>query len=1019
VSACCQLALLSCSTRADSTAAAQADYSGQFTHSSLVPVKAFVARDTLHSQIYTQLGAHATYASTRMLAVWGLGGVGKTQLVLDYVRQHRTEYKATFWIEAGRKESLERDIVRLYETLFGLVAAADAETVSVEEALTRVKSWFSGRQGPWLMVFDGADAIEDSITSGYVDIQHFIPDVASLHVIVTSRSSAAGDMMQQEGVRVGEMEEVQAVELFYCYSRLPREDAEIRDQVTIIVRELGCLALAVTLAAAHVGRTPRLQSDIKGYLSEYRQWRRELLERKPEKLVHQYSESVLTTWETSYRAVAEQCPEGSVLMTMLSCLSFDDIFLGLFSIDEQVKDTGRTEDEVDSDSASWRNLLSPGQRLDRYMIEECFRVLQKYSLVQWKADQQSYTMHKLVHAWSFDRLTGDEQRKISQVAFKLILEVVRAVKDSKGAKDKLRVVPHVMASFAALGGESGGWEEVTEGLLDNLEEVGLFLQEVGKSSDQRAVQEVVLEKRRQILGGEHPDTITAMANLANTLEGQGYLTKAAIMKKEVLEKRRRILGEEHPFTISATNELAVTLRGQGQLNKPIEMFEEVLRKRRRILGEEHPLTISAMNELTVTARDKFRLDELFREERRERRQLYGYDHPNSYVASTYGDQVRWDAAEELQMQVMMERKRVLGEEHLDTLTSMSDEQDDQTSTTETFSTPWSDQERSTNPTSLSYEAAADTEQIAESRSSMTFFNYQKPAVGPDDRHDDIQTVKSVPDDIQSLVESTSGAGNYRQAAVNYIVKMFTSDVELLALYQEATERISGVKFVKSHERLLKKFFLDLGSERHSPSQALAVGFLRARSKRTQISSGIRNLVMPSDNTIREKISVLLKQDKDHLFLVNRFLDESDFRAQPTPTNTAAEVSDGNLGIELPVSSHADTTSKESDDSDEDEEDDDRSDDGPEAEIGGDNALSKLEATGEFLTSGRPFSLYKENLRRFLHPAPTSPEQPFSNHSEGDSRDVTDSSSLEVQASDTTQLMHNEESPKEELPTSEK
>ena len=47
----------------------------------------------------------------RMLAVWGLGGAGKTQLVLNYLRRHRTEYKATFWIEAGRKELVKRDFV--------------------------------------------------------------------------------------------------------------------------------------------------------------------------------------------------------------------------------------------------------------------------------------------------------------------------------------------------------------------------------------------------------------------------------------------------------------------------------------------------------------------------------------------------------------------------------------------------------------------------------------------------------------------------------------------------------------------------------------------------------------------------------------------------------------------------------------------------------------------------------------------------------------------------------------------
>jgi len=95
--------------------------------------------------------------------------------------------------------------------------------------------------------------------------------------------------------------------------------------------------MAVSLAGTYVGRTRRLQSDIKSYLPEYRQRRRELLLRMAESLIHQYSESVLTTWETSYQAVADQRPETSVLMTMLSFLSFDDIFLRLFGVGKQAK----------------------------------------------------------------------------------------------------------------------------------------------------------------------------------------------------------------------------------------------------------------------------------------------------------------------------------------------------------------------------------------------------------------------------------------------------------------------------------------------------------------------------------------------------------------------------------------------------------------------------------------------------------------------------------------------------------
>ncbi|KAH8782071.1 hypothetical protein BGZ57DRAFT_926059 [Hyaloscypha finlandica] len=320
--------------------------------------------------------------------------------------------------------------------------------------------------------------------------------------------------------------------------------------------------------------------------------------------------------------------------------------------------------------------------------------------------------------------------------------------------------------------------------------------------------------------------------------------------------------------------------------------------------------------------------------------------------------------------------------------SPPNEQDEQASTAGTFTTLFSDQAGSTNPSSMSCEAVADTEQVIEGRSSMTFFNYKNLAIEhkPGEKYDDIQSVKSIPDDIESLVESNSGMANYRQAAVNYIVKMFTSDPELLALYQEATQSMDEAKFVRNHRRLLKTFFLDLRSEGRSPSQTLAVGFLRSRNKRIHISSAIRNLVMPSDSTVGEKINIVLEQEKDNLFLLDRLLNERDSAAQQTPTNTSDEISDADIASEV---------SENSDD------DDDRSSDESEPEIQEDNALSKLEATAEFLTCGRSFSLYKENLRGFLHPAPEAanlqgslqldvaetssvvPEQLFSNQNKGE------------------------------------
>jgi hypothetical protein len=77
----------------------------------------------------------------------------------------------------------------------------------VDDAVIGVKSLFEGRQGPWLIVFDGADTIENEQSREHIDIKRFIPGVTSLHVIITSRSGTAKDMTQLNGLQIGDMNE--------------------------------------------------------------------------------------------------------------------------------------------------------------------------------------------------------------------------------------------------------------------------------------------------------------------------------------------------------------------------------------------------------------------------------------------------------------------------------------------------------------------------------------------------------------------------------------------------------------------------------------------------------------------------------------------------------------------------------------------------------------------------------------------------------------------------------------------
>jgi tetratricopeptide (TPR) repeat protein len=70
--------------------------------------------------------------------------------------------------------------------------------------------------------------------------------------------------------------------------------------------------------------------------------------------------------------------------------------------------------------------------------------------------------------------------------------------------------------------------------------------------------------KNRLLGEEHPDTIIAMGNLANTYESLGKYADAEKLKYKVLDMRNRLLGEEHPDTISAMSNLAITYESLGK-----------------------------------------------------------------------------------------------------------------------------------------------------------------------------------------------------------------------------------------------------------------------------------------------------------------------------------------------------------------------------------------------------------------------------------------------------------------------
>jgi len=82
------------------------------------------------------------------------------------------------------------------------------------------------------------------------------------------------------------------------------------------------------------------------------------------------------------------------------------------------------------------------------VLDAAFEALATYSLIQWKEDQGSYFMHKLVHAWDTNRLKTEEQVEYGYGALKLLAGATSRCELDPTAK--ARIAPHIAASFARL-----------------------------------------------------------------------------------------------------------------------------------------------------------------------------------------------------------------------------------------------------------------------------------------------------------------------------------------------------------------------------------------------------------------------------------------------------------------------------------------------------------------------------------------------------------------------------------------
>ncbi|MFY9974177.1 MAG: tetratricopeptide repeat protein, partial [Chromatiaceae bacterium] len=113
----------------------------------------------------------------------------------------------------------------------------------------------------------------------------------------------------------------------------------------------------------------------------------------------------------------------------------------------------------------------------------------------------------------------------------------------------------------------------------------------------------------QVLGEEHPWTLTSINNLASLYQAQGHYGDAEPLYRRVLAASGPILGNDHPRTLASVNNLAVLYQAQNYFGEAEPLFRRALAASERVFGETHPDTVAVQLNLGVLLIQEQRIDD--------------------------------------------------------------------------------------------------------------------------------------------------------------------------------------------------------------------------------------------------------------------------------------------------------------------------------------------------------------------------------------------------------------------------
>lgn len=632
--------------------------------------------------------ARQAVALTQSSALHGLGGVGKTQIALEYAYRYVMEYSAVFWIGAETDEQITASLLNIAEVL-RLPEQADKDQ---QRVIAAVQQWLS-MHNQWLLIWDNVEDLDV--------LARFLPARQPGVSLITTRHRATGTLAY--GLELAPMEQEESILFLLCRAKLlsPEATSEHLCQyaacqpaqyaaVSELVMALGGLPLALDQVGAYIEET---QCMVSAYLDLFHTRRAALLQQRGQGS-RDHPASVSTTLMLTIVATAERHPAVWDLLRVCALLQAD-------AIPEEVFCQG-------------------GERLGAALATACHDLLEwdrivgiacSYSLLSRQPEERTLSLHRLVRAVLLDSMSEAEREQwgrrtlrvldavfpeaLSTTAYeiwkqceRLLPHALLCLRQTETTQDALvcASLAYKVARYQWLRGQYREAEPLYRRALDIRErELGPEHPLVADVLDSQAnlcwrqgnyaqaetLYQRALHIRECALGPTHPEVATTINGLANLYSDVGRYQEIEALRRRALRILERALGPEHPEVALVLNNLAVLYLGQSRYAEAEACCQRALCILEQALGPDHPQVAYPLYLLGEISREQGRYVEAERFHERAlriREQKLGPDHPLlavalSSLANLYREQGRCAEAEPLHQRALRIQEQSLGPDH--------------------------------------------------------------------------------------------------------------------------------------------------------------------------------------------------------------------------------------------------------------------------------------------------------------------------------------------------------------------